>query len=768
VTTSGTTILLNGFRMELSSPAVTVYVDDMPDNTVLRALRKQLGETCFVYWHDGKVYGLPQDNGSLPPFGTAVEIQCDDHLRFIAARIADILPKKFPQYKAFRRRPFTFLGQKEEIVEVIRGKMAGLPALVAQFKIRPKFELDAKLVELRDGDTFIGLFVKVQTRWEILASLEDLVGADIDLRGLCVVRRDPEEGQRRLVGTVDAIAGGHVTLSESYDELTSIPSVDVWLEGSKAAFARCLKTILGARYQAFEEERQAQEANLFTGPALESVLARMAGFLRKASPMQLGAGLACSVTTAVEVANSADYQSVVASTSVEYCFDPAKTKRHQYPWKGIETYGPFSRDTFARKSPRILVVFPDTVQGLVENFLRVLRDGVHLSGGSRYSAGFARTFGLVNPQFDLCRVPLLGHSGGSIGQLYRRAVEDVLASERPAPDVAITVILDEHAQLSDVDSPYLQAKAVLLMAGIAVQEVRTSTIAKQSASLQYILQNIGIALYAKMNGTPWTVDHDLTINDELIIGVGTCELSGSRFEQRQRYVGITTVFRGDGNYLLGNLSRECSYDDYPDVLRATTLDILREIKERNGWLQGDTVRIVFHAARPLRRVDVAAIIADCVDTLRSELNVEFAFLTVSHDHPFAALDLAQPGVPAGYKSKTLKAVYAPQRGTIIQLGRYTKLLCTNGPFLVKRENAPLPLPLLIHLHPQSTFKDLSYLTEQVLKFTALSWRSTLPASDPVTIYYSELIASLLARLRGVPDWSPAMLNVKLRASRWFL
>ena len=68
----------------------------------------------------------------------------------------------------------------------------------------------------------------------------------------------------------------------------------------------------------------------------------------------------------------------------------------------------------------------------------------------------------------------------------------------------------------------------------------------------------------------------------------------------------------------------------------------------------------------------------------------------------------------------------------------------------------------------STFRDLAYLTEQVLKFTSLSWKSTLPAKKPVTIYYSELIAGLLARFRAVPDWSPAVLNTKLRASRWFL
>ena len=72
---------------------------------------------------------------------------------------------------------------------------------------------------------------------------------------------------------------------------------------------------------------------------------------------------------------------------------------------------------------------------------------------------------------------------------------------------------------------------------------------------------------------------------------------------------------------------------------------------------------------------------------------------------------------------------------------------------MKRAGLPLPRPLHVHLHRHSTYTDLHYLAEQVLKFTALSWRSTLPAADPVTIYYSELIAGHLARLRTVPGWS---------------
>ena len=121
-----------------------------------------------------------------------------------------------------------------------------------------------------------------------------------------------------------------------------------------------------------------------------------------------------------------------------------------------------------------------------------------------------------------------------------------------------------------------------MLAGIPAQEIRVSKLAVSPYELQYILQNFTVALYAKMNGTPWTVNQDTTISDELVIGIGTSELSANRFDKRARYVGVTTVFRGDGNYLLGHVSKECTYDEYPQVLQDTTERILQEIKQRNG------------------------------------------------------------------------------------------------------------------------------------------------------------------------------------------
>ena len=760
-------LFLNGFSVSFTIEDFTGYIRPMPDNQQLEATREALGDEWFISWRDGIAYGLPKLQPPSKPFGTAQTLKVADHLSLLARRLTDVLPEKFPKYEAFRRKPFKFRGQKDEIVAAIMTKLKRLPPVVGKFKIHLTFELDARLIELHEGEMQVGLFVDIATNWQILAPLDELQAAGIDVAGLYVVRLNPDPTGRRLVGRVKELVGQKVILSEAHADATEVFVDDVLLEGSRASFAHCLKQLLGRAYDDFEKERQEQEGFVLVGNALDERVGRMGEYLQKASPFTLCQNFECSIGERIPMQNVGDYKTVVQAPTVDYCFDAARSKRNKYAWPGLENFGPFSRDTLAKKSPRILFVFPDSVQGPAERFLRYFRDGISSIQNSRYSGGFAKIYGLVNPQFVTCRIPLFPRQNDSPAETYRRTISDFLSRDAQF-DAAIVTILNEHARLPDSQNPYLHSKAVLLMAGIPVQDVRVFTISQSEASLQFNLQNISVALYAKLNGIPWTVDHDLSIADELVLGLGTCETGESRFEARKRFIGITTVFRGDGNYLLSNLSSECGYDDYPEVLQRSTVEVLKEIKKRNGWQPGDTVRVVVHSFKPLKKMELARIMKDSVATVGNEQNMEFAFLTVTQDHPFRLFDRVQQGIPMKNQPKVKKAVFVPQRGVVAQLGSFTRLLCTNGPELIKRPVSPLPLPLLVHIHPESTYRDLASLAEQVLKFTSLSWRSTLPAKLPVTIYYSELIAGLLSRLRGVPDWSPAMLNIKLRASKWFL
>jgi len=757
-------LLLNGFQLSLSAETFVAQRMALPDNKQLKDLRAQHPD-WYLYWRDGVLYAVPRNGAPKTSIGEPVTLSCGENLQFIVALIDGLLPKKFPGYEAFRRHPFAFAGKKDELVGAAAAKLRTQPALLKNFTIRPTFILEAKIIETVPERTTIGLFLTINTKWECTADLSALEAAGAGLSGLYVVRRKTLPGERRLVGQISRIVGSTVHLSAAYDDRSTIGTNEVFLEGSKTSFARCLKVLLGRDYDSFEQTRQREEAKLLGGPAVNEMVGQFHQFFRKSPALQLTEQLTATIGGQLKLTNTNAYHTIYQAPPVQYYFDPARTKASPYPWVGIKQYGPFSKDTFPKRTPAVLVIFPDSAQGATETFLNSFRNGL-ATPKPQYEGGFAKLFSLLNPTFALCKVPLV--STGNPAQAYQRAIEESLAAN-PSIDAAIVVLMDQHAELPDANSPYLAAKATLMLAGIPAQEIKVSRFAKPPYELQYLLANFAVALYAKMNGTPWTVNQDTTISDELIIGIGTSEIRTDRFSERARYVGITTVFRGDGNYLLSHVGKDCTYEEYPKVLQESTERLLQEIKQRNGWNPGDNIRLIFHTYKPLKNIEIAEIVKRAALAVGSEQTIEFAFLTVTIEHPFLLVDPQQPGIASRYgDGRNAKGVLVPERGTITQVGRYTRLVCTNGPFLIKHDNAPLPAPLLVHIHKCSTFNDLTYLSEQVLKFTGLSWRSTLPAKKPVSIYYSELIAGLLGRLRNVPGWSPAVLNTRLRASRWFL
>ncbi len=752
---------LNCFSVEFSVQSVTVSELPWSDEMDMGELRKSLGNDWFVLRRGDKIYGLATVPEPAIRFGqvkTILPLSDYDGLDFMRARLNEALPELLPKYQAERVRPFQFLARKDEFIAHFAANRQ-LPEVVKRgFAVRPRFELEARTIELIEGDLRVAVAMSVTMQWEISASLVDLTNQGVQLDGLYVVLRQPQPGERRLVGRVKSVNQGNVELDETMDGRTSIAADLVRLEGSKFSFKRCLSKLLGQRYRDFDAQRESWEASYTSGPSFDNVLGKLSSSLK---PVNLGPGIMATIGAAIPIENTEGAPIYRELPPVEYCFDAAKTKRDTIPWNGLAKFGPYDSDTFEKRTPRILVVVPQSEQNKAEQVFGTFLDGVP---NGQFPVGFARLFNLRQVKLDTCPVADHRLAQNQHATAYRAAIESHLSSGA-SYDAALVVVPDFSRQLPDDHNPYLHAKALLLTNGIPSQELRVATLHQPATSLPYTLRNIAVALYAKMDGAPWTVSQPRTYNDEIVIGMGMAEVAGSRVEKRQRHMGITTVFLGDGNFLLSNISRECTYDEYPEVLKASTKSILAEVKRRNGWQPGDRVRIVFHSSKPLKNVEIDELIAECVADVAGEQIVEFASLQVSQDHPFKIIDRSQLGKKYG---QTMKGVYAPARGFIMQLGASTRLLATNGPDQIKRPLSPLPAPLLVHLHKRSTSKSLDALTEQILKFTSMTWRSTSPAAMPVTIYYSELIAELLARFRTLPDWSPALLNTKLRASKWFL
>jgi len=756
-------LLTNGFVLKIPN-TVEVVVREFPDGSEIKAERERLGPHWFLHWSGGQLYHLRLKSGGPNVQGRTVELETSRHPWLLRSRIEDALDEAIPSYEAIQKRPFAFLAQRSELLDLAARAMGIEHSLLSNFRISPKFVLNTKIFEDADGNTRIGIFVTIGMRYEIDAWLEDLVASKVDVSGMYVVRREPQPGERRLVGRIRRLDEKWAHLLENAED-DVFETAELKLEGSKENFSRCLSALLGSyQYRKLLGAIDDEEAKFRLGPELDKIIEQMGTFLQR-KPIPIARDLEAEVGDRIALSNSGTVRSVYRAPTVEYVFDRTGAKSSEFAWAGLSRNGAYDRTSFANKSPRILVAFPSSVQSKVELFLRALRDGFGPEFRN-YSTGFRDLFGLVSTDFVLCPIDVGVRDTGSPYKAYRTAMEERVAT---AGDIhaAIVVLFDEHAFLSGNENPYIQTKSLLLTLAIPTQELRFSTLTAEPKNLQYTLQNFAVALYAKLNGVPWTVNHDKAINDELVVGMGIAEMSGSRTQKRQRLVGITTVFSGDGTYLLGNVSKECAYEEHADAVRESLMSVLQELKRRNNWQRGDTVRVIFHANKPLRRIDIAKVAFDCARAVGGEQNIQMAFVTISHDHAFSLFDRAERGEPVG-KTGRFKGVFAPARGMIAKIGPYTRLMSVNSGKLIKRPNSPLPMPLLVSLHPDSTFKDVDYLAEQALKFTCLSWRSVLPAASPVTIYYSERMAELLGRLREVPDWSPSAVNVKLKWSRWFL
>ncbi len=309
----------------------------MPEDGSLRKLRDRYGDGWFFHRQGNKVYGFPQVDRPTIPFGTSVALKCQENLSMLAAVVGDIIGRRrFGGQVLFRHRGAEFISSTKELISDVAKQMPDLPDIVKLFKAYPRFTLEAKVLELRDGDGGIGLFVTLGSRWRIEAPLHDLLSKGIDLQGMYVVRRYPEKGQRRLVGRISCIDKGTVKLLESFDGTAEIACDDVWLEGNRENFAYCLKHLLKARYLSFETKRREIEDQLLSGPKFQTTIQSIAQSFTNKPPMQLTPDLQCIVGDMISVKNFGGYCTVRAASPVQCCYDAARTQRMEYPWKGIE------------------------------------------------------------------------------------------------------------------------------------------------------------------------------------------------------------------------------------------------------------------------------------------------------------------------------------------------------------------------------------------------------------------------------------------------
>ena len=749
-------MLLNHLPIEFSSAQFTGCQIAYVDRDQLRGLRQKLNRTHFVLRDGDSVLLFPYEHGT-PTEGTRREF--DTGVDFSVANALarnGLLLRFFQQSRSISGvRPVKFVKDNQNLLTGDVGRL---------FAIFPEYAFDIRPLAPHDGSFVNGVLVNFNARFLIKPSLDELIAQRLDPRGLYVVKQAERESpyilpmfNRRLVGRVQEVVGGIAKLVDAREQ--DVPAQELHVEANLSNFERVGRVLLGRDYD--RVSRQVLPT-LYKVSGAENQLDRLEQLLASFKDLQgdipCCEGLAVRLAgTLTDVPSGSDVGHFRKLSSPQCSLRPGGSITVPWPVDGkLNANGPFDADAFSRKEPTIGILFPEQHKGSVEELAAKLRDGVASDGKypSPFPQGMPRKYRLRRMTYELTPTKVSGDRAAA----YKNAA---LAAAQQELDLALVVITESDKALFGAASPYYTAKATLMSQGVPVQAITMETINRLNP---YTLNNLALSLYAKLGGIPWTLSVQQRLVHEIIVGIGSARVGFDRLSERERLVGITTVFSGDGSYLLGNATTEASSTEYKDRLLESLRATLAELRRRFGWQRGDKLRIIFHQSFKRYKETEAAAVSDLIGEL-DEFDVEFAFVQVSSDHDWKLFDENSTGVT--YQSR-LKGAKVPERGVIVPLGPRAALVTLVGPHQLKTDLQGCPSPILVSIHPSSTFKDLSYVSKQVFDLTFMSWRSFNPSTQPVSVSYPNMVVDMLGNLRQIPNFNPDILTTKLRESRWFL
>ena len=239
-----------------------------------------------------------------------------------------------------------------------------------------------------------------------------------------------------------------------------------------------------------------------------------------------------------------------------------------------------------------------------------------------YAKSFIRRYGLEKPKVSTFTTS--GSTSADYVATCRAAIESATSGGFEW-SFAVVQIDKDFREIDNAANPYFATKAALLKHRVPVQEVTLETMRNADEKLVYILNNMSLATYAKMGGTPWLLKSQPTVAHELVVGIGSQSFSPNRLGGKERIVGLTTVFTSDGKYLLDDRTAAVDYQHYSEELFKSLSRSIESVRTNDNWRSTDAVRLIFHVFKQMADHE-----ADAVDSLIQRLglsDVQYAFCT---------------------------------------------------------------------------------------------------------------------------------------------
>jgi len=724
-----------------------------------------------------EIFNIPFAS-NIDPIGDVVTVNISDHLLLLAKAIQHSLLLWLTNnrpilYKSNKK--LIFWDQAHDSMLLSKALQKNHESKIEGLEVVLKYEVDCRMFYSKQENPYLGLVIDLSTSNIIDIPISELISKGLSIHGryVCAKKTSPQdflEPKLELLGSVSKVDAGKVFLIDS-EGGTVYENTDIYLEPRQENLRDVINLYYGDKANLVLKTLNDYQNSIRTANGkLDRIRTTLNGFKKKEIKISNDVGV--EFEDLLQPSNIL-FPEKVSTERPTFLFGPQGRKRGPYPDRGITTHGPYMFMQHERNEPTFAVICESKYRGRFEQFMQMLLEGYpdeqwnNSQRSNPFSDGLTGKYRLSKIRLEFEEI-----NNSSSAQDYENAIIKLLNRLATTPDLAIVQIREDHAKLFGADNPYYTSKVAFMMAGVPTQSIKIENIELPSESMAYLLNNIALAIYAKLDGIPWVISTLRPTTHEIVMGLGAAEVSEGRFGKKSRYVGITSVFQGDGRYLVSGATREVEFEHYSEALLESLFSIVQYVRERNAWLEGDKVRIVFHVYKRLRDLEVAVIKNLVSDLVDDNYQVEFAFLDISWYHPFHIFSPKEDGKrywDRENKKHQIKGKGVPQRGLSLLLDKSRGLIQLTGPGDLKTHFQGTPKPLLIELHPASDFSDMTYLIRQIFHFSFMSWRSYFPSTEPITIKYSKLIARQLGNLKMIDEWNSQVITVgPLRDRKWFL
>ncbi len=751
-------MVTNFFRINL--PFESFQIQQVPySDEQFAALRKRYNKDASFFRHGEFIYISPSKGAGLE-IGDLAKLSANEapavvlslirHLVFRSFRAAfpDRIPESFS--------PLRFFSTKDEHDAVRRLLPSELQGQICYPRM---VEVEARKI-LEDGRPSFGLLIRSRQRWQFNIGLKSVLEHGFDLIGKSVLETQPIPGlegvlapDENLLGEVVAIHGDAADITTN-EGLVRRKLDSLLLQRTQHQIGAYLAFRLGEQnatrlFQNLREDRREREQPGAFFAEARKFAAWFCGTNADPRVYENDDGFCFTVT----MNNSFEGSSVpLHRTNLVFDYGPGASATS--PLVGLSNFGPFNAARFERNDLRVLALFHPQSRGAITQFLKRLIDGIPES--KYFQRGLKALFRLTSVN------PVLKELKSSFADAYEEAIDEAVKdADNRGFDLALVECPEGSKAIPLKENPYSRARARLMSYGIPTQGVRDEHLRAAQEALQWTLGPMALQIYAKVGGTPWRLPATQSVDREILIGIGHALERPNLWSgaEQSKVVGITTFFLGDGSYMLGERLRSVPYAEYFEELLKALKASIDSVAQDYAWKEGESVRIVFHIFKPIKHVE-ADVVARLVESF-PQFKILFAFVTISTEHPWMM-----------FRDSTERngqvSVSLCERGDNLILDSHSCLLQIRGDRDRPNKKQRPPYPVLIRVHEKSTYKDLKFIAQQIHDFAFLSWRSFFPSETPVTVFYSNLIATESSKLNKIPGWNPAFLDKHFRRKQWFL